>query len=158
MYPCEVLCRASRSSVGYLIDLRSQKYSVAPQETAAAIKLQAAYRRGKVMNDLERQGATTMAIRKRAQRRRVHKLSKDPHDFSNAFGGCCGFYLALTGEMTEEDYEAQREYQKLVYEEKKKAVQAREEKLREQYTKSMMKRRQKRDDVSEAYETVEEGK
>jgi hypothetical protein len=42
-------------------------------QTAAAVKVQAAYRRNKVMDELEGQGVSTAAMRNRARRRQARR-------------------------------------------------------------------------------------
>lgn len=95
-------------------------------ETHAAIKVQAAYRRHKVMNDVENQGMSTGAIRNRARRRHAEK--------SSSFFNFCGADLSFA-DFSSHDREAYREYQKMVYEEKKKARYHHEEELRTGYDK-----------------------
>eukprot|EP00522_Entomoneis_paludosa_P017451 CAMPEP_0172452880 /NCGR_PEP_ID=MMETSP1065-20121228/10412_1 /TAXON_ID=265537 /ORGANISM="Amphiprora paludosa, Strain CCMP125" /LENGTH=221 /DNA_ID=CAMNT_0013205009 /DNA_START=158 /DNA_END=823 /DNA_ORIENTATION=- len=115
-------------------------------ETTAAIKVQAAYRRNKVMNDLERQGVSTGAIRNRARRRHA--------DSSNSFLNCCGHNFSFA-DFSSDDREAHREYQKMVYEEQKKARYQYEEELRTGYSKLHNIRQSKKNQLDEAFEIVE---
>jgi len=115
-------------------------------ETRAAIKVQAAYRRNKVMNDLERHGVSTGAIRNRARRRHA--------DQSSSFLNCCGTNFSFA-DFSSQDREAHREYQKLVYEEQKKARWQYEEELRTGYSKLHQMRRSKKNQLDEAFEVVE---
>eukprot|EP00527_Entomoneis_sp_CCMP2396_P004245 CAMPEP_0198137460 /NCGR_PEP_ID=MMETSP1443-20131203/934_1 /TAXON_ID=186043 /ORGANISM="Entomoneis sp., Strain CCMP2396" /LENGTH=219 /DNA_ID=CAMNT_0043798881 /DNA_START=42 /DNA_END=701 /DNA_ORIENTATION=+ len=115
-------------------------------ETHAAIKVQAAYRRNKVMNDLERQGVSTGAIRNRARRRHAED--------ANSFLNCCGTHLSFA-DFSSHDSEAHREYQRLVYEEQKKARYQYEEDLRNGFSKLYNLRKSKKNQLDEAYEVVE---
>lgn len=78
--------------------------------------------------DLERQGLSTAAIRNRARRRNVHYEMAGSEDTPGLFA-CCGVGLAF-GDATEEDYEARREYEKVLYQEKKKEREEKEAALR----------------------------
>lgn len=120
------------------------------QETSAAIKVQAAYRRNKVMNEMERDGHPTSAIRNRARRREYEKQRK-VRPLSSLFT-CCGAEFVLPDFSEQDDYEVQKEYEKLAYEERKKAQLEHEEKLRNHLGKSL---KQKQGKVDEAFEVVE---
>jgi hypothetical protein len=97
-------------------------------ETAAAIKVQSAYRRNKVMDELEAQGVSTAAMRNRARRRAARRSTQVSEDTPCLFR-CCGVGLAF-GDGTEEDYEAARLRDKELYEEKKRAQAEHEAELR----------------------------
>ncbi|KAL7579336.1 hypothetical protein ACA910_014012 [Epithemia clementina (nom. ined.)] len=115
-------------------------------ETTAAIKVQAAYRRNKVMNDLEREGYSTGAIRNRARRRIASATS--------SFFDCCGTNFTFA-DFGAHDREAHREYQKMVYQEQKKARFYHEEELRLGFSKKHRMRQSERNRVDEAFEIVE---
>ena len=72
----------------------SSRFRLTKQETAAAVKVQAAYRRNKVMDDLEAQGVSTTASRNRSRRRRARKDLQVSDDTPSLFR-CCGLGLAL---------------------------------------------------------------
>jgi hypothetical protein len=121
------------------------------QETSAAIKVQSAFRRNKVMREMEEQGQSTAAIRNRARRRAaMNKEHRGTDDIPGIFG-CCGVGLAF-GDATE-DYEADREHQKQLYEQRKKEREEHEAMLRSQYRRAHAQR--PRDDMLEVYEVVE---
>lgn len=115
-------------------------------ETSAAIKVQAAYRRNKVMNDLERDGYSTFAIRNRARRRNAAS--------STNFFNCCGNNFSFA-DFSMHDREAHREYQKLVYQEQKKAKLNHEEALRLAFRNMYRKRRSEQNQMAEAFEIVD---
>jgi hypothetical protein len=119
------------------------------QESAAAIKVQAAYRRNKVMADLEKQGITTAAIRNRSRRRKAWGGESGTDDIPGLFR-CCGIGLAF-GDATEEDYEEKRQHDREQYLEMKKAKEQREQALRNRY-----RRKPKGDGEAEAFEVVEQ--
>jgi hypothetical protein len=133
-----------------------QSCAVAPfhvsgtQETAAAVKVQAAYRRTLVMNRLEEEGCSTSAIRNRA-RRRQYTLAREAHTVS-LFGCCAGPDFSWTDFGN--PYDAQREYDKAAYEDKKKAQLEREEELRSTFG-QRLRRKKEANKVDEAYEVVE---
>lgn len=120
-----------------------------PQETAAAIKVQAAFRRNKVLADLEKQGLSTAAIRNRSRRRKAWGGGGIGTDDIPGLFRCCGIGLAF-GDATEEDYEEKRKHDKTLYEERKKQRELRELQLRTHY-----RRKPQLDDTEEAYEVVE---
>lgn len=124
-----------------------------PQETAAAVRVQAAYRRDKAMRDLEKQGITTVAIRNRARTRQRRRPGMMNGDMSSLF--CCGAIGFSLEDFTPDDYAAQKEYQKSMYEEKKKSKMQREEQLRHDFAKTLQAKRQQVDQVDEVYEVVE---
>ena len=99
------------------------------QETAAAVKVQAAYRRNKVMDSLEAQGMSTAASRNRARRRKARRNMQTSDDTPCLFN-CCGLGLAF-GDGTEEEADAERVRQNEIYEEKKRQRLEKEAKLRQ---------------------------
>jgi hypothetical protein len=115
--------------------------------------VQAAYRRNKAMSELEREGRTTAAIRNRARRRKAVEMY-GIDDVTNLFR-CCGVGLGFGDDYAAEDYKASREYQKEQYEEKKKAREEREAKLRSDFQKAQIAKKTTRGGVEEAYEIVE---
>jgi hypothetical protein len=119
------------------------------QETVAAVKVQAAFRRNKTLRDLERAGLSTAAIRN-AQRRRKAQQERNTADIPSIFQ-CCGLGLAY-GDDTEEDFEASRQHEKELYEERKKAREEREADLRYGYVKQQ---REKQTSVEEIIEVVD---
>lgn len=119
-------------------------------ETAAAVKVQAAYRRNKVMWELEKEGVSTQAMRNRARRREARQrlaASEDAPDLLR----CCGVGL-LFGDATEEDEAAARAREKELYLEKKRAKAEREEKLRRTYR----KKAESSDEIMECLEVEED--
>jgi hypothetical protein len=124
-----------------------------PQETAAAIKVQAAFRRNKALRDLEKEGITTAAIRNAQRRRKAQQRNAQTGtaDIPSLFQ-CCGVGLAF-GDATEEDYEAARQHEKEQYEERKKARERREEELRQNYIQAQ---KAKQTPVKEIIEVVDE--
>lgn len=123
------------------------------QETSAAIKVQAAYRRMKVMDQLEGDGITTSAIRNRS-RRRAYERQRKAKGVSSLFT-CCGAEFVLADFTGEDDYELRKEHDKQVYEEKKNAQLEREAKLRSNFGKTLRKKKQKQGMIGEAFEVVE---
>lgn len=109
------------------------------QETAAAVKVQSAFRRNKVMNDLEAQKKSTAAIRRR-------QLGRAPgYETSTSLMDCCGVSLVF-----EEDAD-KREEDRQEYERQREARLAKDVALRHEYAKM------KKDvDVREAFEVVDE--
>lgn len=126
------------------------RYNWMDIETAAAVKVQAAYRRTLVMNRLEEEGCSTSAIRNRA-RRRQYTLAREAHTVS-LFGCCAGPDFSWTDFGN--PYDAQREYDKAAYEDKKKAQLEREEELRSTFG-QRLRRKKEANKVDEAYEVVE---
>lgn len=127
-----------------------------PQETAAAIKVQAAFRRNKAMAELERQGLSTAAIRNRSRRRKAWSNGGrfgSTDDVPSLFR-CCGIGLAF-GDATEEDYEEMRQHDKALYEERKKAREEREQQLRSHYRRKAGQGGVDGGNEEEAYEIVE---
>jgi hypothetical protein len=124
------------------------------QETAAAVKVQAVYRRDKAMRELEKQGITTVAIRNRA---RIRQRNRRPDVLSGDLSGlfCCGGIGFSLDDFTPDDYEAQKEYEKSRYQQKKKSKQQREEQLRHDFAKPLQAKRQQVDEAGEVYEVVE---
>lgn len=104
------------------------------------------------MNELEKAGYTTSAIRNRERRREYNKQRKEPG--ISSLLSFCGADLVLS-EFTQSDYEVQKEYDKQAYEEKKKATLEREEQLRNDFGKIVRKKRQKEGKLDEAFEIVE---
>ena len=98
------------------------------------------------MNDLERQGISTGAIRNRARRRNAAASSN--------FFACCGSNFTFA-DFSADDREAHREYQKLVYQEQKKARYSHEEQLRLGFSKMHRMRQAEKNLVDEAFEVVE---
>jgi hypothetical protein len=130
------------------------KFENSSQETAAAIKVQAAYRRNKVMWTLEQNGMTTSAIRNRSRRRKA-LLQFERGGFSNLFN-CCGVGVAFgDGYDVADDYQASREMQKKQYEEKRNAQMAHDAELRAQFRKTKIAKQKAEGNVEEAYEIVE---
>ena len=123
------------------------------QETSAALKVQAAYRRNKVMTDMERAGYSTSAIRNRAYCREFHQQRK-AKAIASLFT-CCGADFVLPDFSPEDDYEVRKEHDKLAYEEKKKAKLEHEENLRNNFGKALLKKKQKQEKTEEAFEVVE---
>jgi hypothetical protein len=115
--------------------------------------VQAAFRRSKVMTDLERQGLSTAAIRNRSRRRKTRHETIGSEDIPSIFS-CCGVGLAF-GDATEEDNEARREYQRAVWEEKKRRREEKEEKLRQHFLSKQIATKHG-DDIEESYEVVED--
>ena len=103
------------------------------------------------MNDMERSGVTTSAIRNRARRREFQAQAKK-NELSSLFT-CCGAEFVLPT-FEENDYEIQKEYEKIAYEEKKKAQLEHEEQLRYNYGKMMLQKK-KQERLDEAFEVVE---
>ena len=99
------------------------------------------------MNDLERQGISTGAIRNRARRRHAEAQG-------SSFFYCCGTQLNFA-DFTEDDREAHRDYQKSMYEEQKKARFRHEEDLRSDFTKRQHIRDAQKNLVDEAFEVIE---
>lgn len=116
------------------------------------MRVQSAYRRNKVMNDLERQGITTSAIRNRNRRREYTKQHKQ--DQLSKLFTCCGAEFMLDG-FTQDDYEVQEELNKTAYEEKKKAMLDHEEQLRNNFGKIARKKKRNHGKVAESFEVVE---
>jgi hypothetical protein len=104
------------------------RYDWIDVETAAAVKVQAAYRRNKAMDELQAQGVSTAAMRNRARRRKARHDMQVSEDTPSLFR-CCGLGLAF-GDGTEEDFEAARLAEKERYEEKKREKAEREAELR----------------------------
>jgi len=110
------------------------------------------------MRELEEQGVSTAAIRNRSRRMKAwRKSSGGPvgsEDAPSIFNWC-GVGLAF-GDATEKDYETARIQQKQMYEERKKAREAREARLRSQYQRQhfIHEGKQSSQDV-EAYEVME---
>jgi hypothetical protein len=121
------------------------------QETSAAIKLQAAYRRKKVMSDLETQGKSTTAIRNRARRRKVQQKSKlvMPEDVTSLFQ-CCGISLSLGDALTDPDWATERAHQKEQFEEKRRIRAEKEELLKRHFFEHRTS-----DQLREQFEVVE---
>jgi hypothetical protein len=123
------------------------------QETSAAIKVQAAFRRNKILKELEKNGDTTAAIRNAQRRRKAQERQKSTGNADiPAIFQCCGVGLAF-GDATEEDYAASKLYEKEQYEERKKARELREEELRQNY---MREQRKKQTPVEENFEVIKE--
>ncbi|GKY91609.1 hypothetical protein MPSEU_000132800 [Mayamaea pseudoterrestris] len=122
-------------------------------ETAAAIKVQSAFRRNKTLRDLEKDGVSTAAIRNAQRRRKAQQkgLHAGTADIPSIFQ-CCGVGLAF-GDATEEDYETSRQHEKEQYEERKKAREQREAQLRQNYIKTQ---REKQTSIEEIIEVVDE--
>lgn len=130
-------------TIAYTPD-HSRLFRYSAQETAAAIKVQAAFRRNKVLKDLEEQGVSTVTIRNRARRR-----NKKPSILDGNMFACCGMGLAFG-----DDEYNHREHDKEAYIQRQKERRAREKALIHQYgTQSLSKRYQR--DVDEAVEIVE---
>jgi hypothetical protein len=125
-----------------------------PQETSAAIKVQAAYRRNKVMWTMEQNGMTTSAIRNRSRRRKA-LAQFEGGGFSNLFN-CCGVGVAFgDGYDVHDDYQASRDMQKKQYMERREAQVAHESQLRSQFQKTRIAKKQAEGNVEEAFEIVE---
>ena len=107
------------------------------QETAAAIQVQAAYRRHCVLNQLKAQGHSTAAIRRRAHRREAPILSD--------FLACCG-----VGFVFSEDEERHEQHAS-----QKQARVEREARMREQYRRKQREREYEQPVLLEAFEVVE---
>lgn len=110
------------------------RYDWVDIETAAAIKLQAAYRRRLVMNMMEEEGHTTAAVRNMARRRQAaREASSNPaQDFINLFA-CCGVDLGLGGGNKEKFWDYTRELETARYAETSRERNEREEELRRRY-------------------------
>jgi hypothetical protein len=121
-------------------------------ETAAAIKVQAAFRRNQVMRELAEHGISTAAMRNRSRRKKRTEENVGTDDVPSLFR-CCGVGLAF-GDASEEDYESARETQKTLYEERKKARAEKEEELRLHYKRTSYARKN-HDSMAEAFEIVE---
>lgn len=104
------------------------------------------------MEDLEREGKTTAAIRNR-RNRLDYERSRKSNDISSLLA-CCGSELLLS-EWSQDQYEAKLESEKTAYEAKKKAKMNREEQLRNSYGKILRKKKRNQGEVDEAYEVVE---
>lgn len=108
------------------------------------------------MRELEEQGVSTAAMRNRARRRKARGIGsrdvKGTDDIPSLFK-CCGVGLAF-GDATE-DYEAYRQHEKELYEERKKAREAHEAQLRAQYRKTHVATQSQSNKMEEAYEVVE---
>lgn len=103
------------------------------------------------MNDLERRDLTTSAIRNRARRREYQERHRK-NQLSNLFT-CCGAEFVWEG-FSQNDYDVQKELNKVEYENKKRAQLEHEEKLRNDFGKMARKKKEKHK-VDEAYEVVE---
>lgn len=111
-------------------------------ETAAAIKVQAAYRRHVVMERMEAEGVRTSAIRNRRRRKKA-AIRKQEQGYGALVSSedapsmlaCCAVGLAF-GDATEEDDKAYRDFQKKQYENRVKQQAAHEEALRTRYLQS----------------------
>lgn len=103
------------------------------------MKIQAAYRRHRVMNQLGTQGYSTVAIRDRARRRddASHYMPKN-----NMFA-CCVFAFASDDEALHQ------------YASQKKARTEREAQLRAQYRRKQNARESSENPIEEAFEVVE---
>jgi hypothetical protein len=119
------------------------------QETSAAIKVQSAYRRNKVMSNLEAQGKSTAAIRNRARRRKAHKKVAITEDVPSFFH-CCGAALAFGDATIDQDWQSERAYQKEQFEEKKKLKAEKEEQLKRHFYQN-----RKSAQITEQFEVVE---
>lgn len=104
------------------------------QETAAAIKIQAAYRRRRIMGMMEEEGQTTAAVRNMARRRQAAKeASTNPaQDFIDLFN-CCGVDLGLGAGNKEAYFDYTRELETAKYNETRRETAEREELLRKKY-------------------------
>ena len=141
----------------YLVDTDSpSSFLLTKQETSAAIKLQAAYRRLKAMKEMEERGVNTKEFRKKNRRRRARGTgdSSGSDDMSSLFN-CCGVGLALGGE-DDYDYEEIRMHEKTLYEERKKTREQREAQLRSSYRrKQCVHQAQGSPSAAEAFEVLE---
>ena len=115
--------------------------------------MQAAYRRNKVMTDMERAGYSTSAIRNRARRRQYDQQRKE-RAISSLFT-CCGAEFVLPDFSPEDDHDLRREHDRVAYEEKKRAKLEHEEKLRNNFGKTLLKKKQRQGKTKEAIEVVE---
>jgi hypothetical protein len=155
------------------------------QETSAAIKVQAAFRRCQVQRQLERQGVSTLALRKSARRRRALERQQqrqipligtsssdgdqtDDRDASTTGKGfssifdCCGVGLSLGGSddndvpYNAKSYEKQRKLDQATFQAKVKAREDHERQLIAGYGKTHAARQlQNADNTGEAYEVVD---
>lgn len=117
-------------------------------ETAAAVKVQAAYRRNKVMWELEKQGKSTAAMRNRQRARNSQRKMMLSEDVPFPLA-CCGVGF-LFGDATGEDQEVLEMHRKQEYEERKRQQEEREASLRK-----LRYRRKAGDQVVEEYEVVD---
>lgn len=104
-------------------------------ETNAAMKIQSVYRRNKVMNQLEKKGHSTSAIRNRKRRRKASRGKPVASADVPSIFSCCAVGLAF-GDATEDDDAAYREFQKKQYEERVKQQQMHEDAIRKLYLRS----------------------
>jgi hypothetical protein len=104
------------------------------QETSAAIKIQAVYRRRRVMAMMEEEGHTTAAVRNMARRRQAaREATVNPaQDFINLFN-CCGVDLGLGGGHKEKYFDFTRQLESARYNETTREKAQREEMLRRKY-------------------------
>ncbi|CAB9498010.1 expressed unknown protein [Seminavis robusta] len=110
------------------------RYDWVDIETAAAVKIQAAYRRWRVITMMEEQGRSTAAVRNSSRRRQAAKeATMNPaQDFVNLFA-CCGVDLGLGGGNQEKYLDITREIETARYQETTRMRQEREELLRKSY-------------------------
>lgn len=110
------------------------RYDWVDIETAAAIKIQAAYRRRRIMGMMEEEGQTTAAVRNMARRRQAAKeASTNPaQDFIDLFN-CCGVDLGLGAGNKEAYFDYTRELETAKYNETRRETAEREELLRKKY-------------------------
>jgi hypothetical protein len=107
------------------------------------------------MNQLERNGVTTSAIRNRKRRRKASRKPQTSRlaqsEDTPSFFNCCAVGLAF-GDATEEDDDAYRQFQKAKYEERQQQQAMHEDALRKQF----MRKNVGDTSVIEALEIVEE--
>lgn len=127
------------------------RYDWVDIETSAAIKIQAAYRRKKIMSKVEEEGHTTAAVRNMARRRHaaIEANSNPAQDFINLFN-CCGVDLGLGGGNKESYWDFSRELEAAKYSETRREKNEREEMLRRKY-----QRKPPRDSLVENVEVVQ---
>lgn len=127
------------------------RYDWVDIETAAAIKIQAAYRRKRTMSMMEEEGQTTAAVRNLARRRTAAKQATNnpAQDFIDLFN-CCGVDLGLGGGNKEKYFDLSREMESARYNESKREKLEREERLRRKY-----QRKPRSDNLVENVEVVQ---
>lgn len=101
------------------------------------------------MSDLESKGISTAAIRNRARRRKAVKKTAVSEDVPSFFN-CCGAALAFGDATTDQDWQAERVYQKEQFEEKKRMKAEKEEELKRHFYHN-----RKSAQITEQYEVVE---
>lgn len=117
-------------------------------ETSAAVKVQAAYRRNKVMWELEKEGKSTAAMRNRARAQNSRKKAMQSEDVPFPLA-CCGVGF-LFGDATGEDEAVLEMHRKQEYEEKRQ-----QNEVEEATRRKLRFRRKANDHIVEEVEVVD---